>query len=136
MNAVTTSRPVHVTIAVVILCIALVNGLVLAAINFAFILPEETPQMVATIGIVFAVITVCIGAFFIYKIFTGRNWARIVFLIFFIIGLAFAAPTAIGLLSMFPVMGMLNLIGLAARVVALVLLFTAASNQWFQQPST
>lgn len=134
MNDVTTSRPQHVTTAVIILGLALIYGLVVAAVKVSLVMPPETPQMVATVGMAFALVTFCIGAFFIFMIFKGKNWARIIFLILFILGAVFALPTAIGMFQRAPVMGMLSLIGLAARIVALVLLFTAASNEWFRKP--
>ena len=134
MNTVANSRPRNVTIAVVILCVVLLCGLVSGSLHAAYAtLPPTVSRSFANailvLGVVFGV---GINAFFVYNIFKGRNWARIVYLVFFLLGILFAVPSFIVLLGQSPAWVVFSLIGYGAQVVALVLLFTGPGNAWFK----
>lgn len=131
MNNAVSLRPRNVTIAVVILCIMLLYGLVSGGIHLAHsALVAPASKNIAYTILVFGV---CLNAFFVYKIFKGRNWARIVYLVFFLLGIVFAVPSFILLFTQSPTWVALSLVGYAAQVVALVLLFTGSGSEWFKR---
>ena len=71
--------------------------------------------------------------FFIYMIGKGRNWARITFLVLFIIGIPFAIMPLLQSLAANPISGFLGLAQTVIQIVALVFLFQKASTDWFRQ---
>lgn len=131
MNTVANSRPRNVTFAVVILCVVLLDGLVSGGLHAAH--ATLAPTVSRSFAYAIVVFGVCINAFFVFKIFEGRNWARIVYLVFFLLGILFAVPSFIVLLGQSPAWVVLSLIGYVAQVVALVLLFTGSGSAWFKR---
>ena len=135
MNADVNFRPRNVTIAGAVFCLALIY-------NFASTLMSvRSSAMIGGVSkngeSVFLIVFACITAFFIYKILKRRNWARIVYLVFFLLGLGlslvlgilFSAPGATFHPTMWEV---LSLIVSVAQAVAIVLLFTGAGSAWFK----
>lgn len=128
------STPRNVKIAVAILCAVLLYALVTGVVRVA--LATAAPPMVAkNIAYVFGVAGVCINAFFVYKIFKGRNWARLIYLAFYVLGIWFAVRGFAELFGRSPTWAVLGLIAYAAHIVALALLFTRSSNTWFKPQS-
>ena len=128
------STPRNVKIAVAILCAVLLYALVTGVVRVA--LAAATPPMPSkNIAYAFGVAGGCINAFFVYKIFKGRNWARIIYLVFYILGIWFAMRGFAGLFGRSPAWAVLGLIAYAAHIIALVLLFTRSSNTWFKSQS-
>jgi hypothetical protein len=72
-------------------------------------------------------------AFLIFKISTGKNWARITYLVLFIIGMLPAVPVILGEFSRLPVVGALSLAQVGLQLFALVLLFTKPGSGWFRK---
>jgi hypothetical protein len=103
-----------------------VSGAVYAA--HATALPLAANSIVFAIG----VSGICIDAFVVYKIFRGRNWARITYLVLFLLGIVFAVHGFTLLLERSPTRAALSLVVQAARFIALVLLFTRPSGAWFR----
>jgi membrane-bound ClpP family serine protease len=69
---------------------------------------------------------------FIYMIGRGRNWARIAFLVLFIIGIPLSVLPLLQSLSASPISGLLGIAQTAIQVVALVFLFQKPSSDWFR----
>lgn len=63
-------------------------------------------------------------AFLLTKISAGRNWARITFLVLFVLGMLPALPLMLGEFSRLPVVGALSVAQVGLQVYALFLLFT------------
>lgn len=84
-------------------------------------------------------------AFLIFKISAGRNWARITFLVTFVIAMLLLLlllplmlgesflPFMLGYLFRSPVVGALWVALLGLRVYALFLLFTQPGSAWFRK---
>ncbi len=70
-------------------------------------------------------------AFFIWKIGHGKNWARITYLVLFILGVPFTIynylTTAVSILSI-----ILGIAGMILQIVSLVFLFEKKSSDWFK----
>jgi len=78
-----TIQPTHIKSALILIVISLLVGFIKFALDYDFITSLAPIQTM----VVIMVITVLVMLFFAYKIWTGRNWARIVFTIFFVIGI-------------------------------------------------
>lgn len=128
------SRPRNVRVAVAILCAALLYALVTGVLRVA-LTAAVPPIITKNMAYAFGVAGVCINAFFVYKIFKGRNWARIVYLVFYVLGIWFTVHGFAELFGRSPTWAVLGLIAYAAHIVALVLLFTRSSNAWFKPQS-
>ena len=71
--------------------------------------------------------------FFIYYLIgKGKNWARIIFLIFFIVGFPLTMLQLLPSLSRTPFSGLLGLVQVTLTIIALVNLFHKESNKWFR----
>lgn len=70
---------------------------------------------------------------FIYMIGRGRNWARITFLVLFIIGIPFSVLPLLRSLAVNPISGLLGIGLMVIQIVALVFLFQRASSDWFRE---
>jgi hypothetical protein len=70
-----------------------------------------------------------------FKISKGKNWARLTYLILFIIGLLFIKPILISFTTNPLQTGIENL-PLLMQGIAIILLFQKTSTKWFQQMKT
>ena len=120
-------KPKKVSAAVILLWISLVLGSIRAIIE---IMPTET--MEALIGSIIAITLVTIVAILIYMIGKGKNWARITFLVLFIIGIALNIPALAISLFTNPILFVLRLGEITLTGIALVLLFQDVSSNWFR----
>ena len=69
----------------------------------------------------------------IYMIGKGRNWARITYLILFIIGLRVSVVPLWAVLGANPIPGLLVIAQLVIQIIALVFLFQKPSSDWFRE---
>jgi FtsH-binding integral membrane protein len=69
----------------------------------------------------------------IYKIGKGRNWARITFLVLFVIGVPFSVLPLLRSLAANPISGLLGIGQTVIQIIALVLLFQKPSSNWFRE---
>ena len=123
------TRPDKVSKAVTLLYVTLGIG-VLRSIMEAPRLSQTAP-----IGFVIFISLFVLGImwFFIYKIGKGRNWARITFLVLFIIGIPFAVLPLLQSLAASLFSGLLGIGQTVLQVIALVFLFQKPSSEWFNQ---
>lgn len=70
---------------------------------------------------------------FIYLIGKGRNWARITFLVLFIIGIPFSVLPLLQSLAANPISGLLGIGQTVIQIIALVFLFQKPSSDWFRE---
>jgi len=68
----------------------------------------------------------------IYMTGKGKNWARITFLVLFILGVPLSILPMIQSLTHEPISGILGLAQVVMQVVALVFLFQGESSAWFK----
>ena len=130
MSALANSRPRNVAVAVAILCVVLAYWLVSGVAQTVY--ATVTPPLSRSIVYAFGLAGVCVNAFFIYKIFKGRNWARVIYSVFVLLAVLFAVRGFAAFLGRSPAWAMLSLVGHLAQAVALVLLFTKSSGAWFK----
>jgi len=95
----------------------------------------STTAKVASPGFVMFITFFVLGImwFFIYMIGKGRNWARITFLVLFIIGIPFAILPLLQSLAANPISGLLGIGQTVIQVIALVFLFQKPSSAWFKE---
>ena len=79
--------------------------------------------------------TFVVVGYLIYRISAGENWARLVFLVMFVMGTAPAFPSIIGELSRASALGMIFAAQIAIQIYALFLLFTQPGSSWFSKVS-
>ena len=123
-------RPRNVAIAVAILCVVQIYDLVSAVSHvhqFVLLRQISAISAYATVELI-----VCVNLFLIYEIFEHCNWARITYLLLFLVGILAEVTGFIALFDQ-PSIGItLDLFSSAAEAVALFLLFTRPSNRWFK----
>lgn len=139
MDTITVKRPAAVITAVVILSILLIIGLVAGLLRVTdSTIASTVSAKVNDIGLF---IGTCIAGWFVYKIYRGRNWARIVYLILFILGTLSSFHDFVRLLHEsvnldVVVLFVYMLMGFVAQIVALVLLFSGPGSRWFRSTKT
>jgi len=85
-------RPPAIRRAIVLMWLSLALNLVILAIDWRF----QVSQMPAPVLILSALFGIGISVWLFIKIATGRNWARIVYLVLFLLGLITLAPQMLG----------------------------------------
>ncbi|MDF1795714.1 MAG: hypothetical protein P1U63_04160 [Coxiellaceae bacterium] len=132
------TRPSGVTTAIQLLYITLIISFVCGIINVIQIHgnPAGAPAGLG-IGPMVAILIISLAIFWFlfFHISRGRNWARIIYLILFVLGILSTGWH----LKMYLQQGMLislaTLVNYVLGVVAIVLLFTSESNTWFKTPN-
>ena len=121
-------KPKKLSLSIILLISSVVLGM------FNFILANQTT--LHPIKIVTLIFTYGIMAFFIYFINARKNWARITFLILFIIGSIMFPFTLPAAFELNPVVGVISIILTLLQAVALILMFSKVVNQWFNLKKT
>ena len=122
-------RPKKVGIAVKLLYMMLGIGLLRSIMEARMHAQMESPQFVMFVTLV-VILTLC---FLIHMIGIGRNWARITYLVLFIIGIPFSISPLLQSLSASPFSGLLGITQAAIQIVALFFLFQTSSSEWFRE---
>jgi hypothetical protein len=120
------NRPEKVGHAVMLLYITLGIGVlmnIIEALMNAQMLSSASVAIIFQLGIMWL---------FIYMIGKGYNWARITFLVLFIISIPFSILIISKSLLTNPISGLLVIVQTVVQTVAVVFLFQAPSSQWFQ----
>ena len=124
-----TTRPQKVTIAVTLLYITLGIGVLRGIIEASMLAQIAPPAFVMLVTF----FVLGIMWLFIYMIGEGRNWARITFLVLFIIGIPFSVLPLLRSLAANPISGLLGIVQTALQLIALVFLFQKPSSDWFRE---
>lgn len=117
-------RPPTVDRAIMLLWAAVVIGAIGTLAVF-------TLSGTSLVGVLAGIVGVLIVAFLITKIGVGRNWARIVLLVLFAIGVLQFLVSADVAFTFAPLLFLLGLLQLVLQGGALYLLFTPPGNAWF-----
>ena len=123
-----TQIPLKTAYAVRLLWISLIFGIIRAI--FEIINVEETIGVI--IGVSIALPIIAIVALLIYMIGKGRNWARITFLVLFILGLFSGIPAIVISVITDPLFTVLRLGEIIPAGIGLILLFRSTSSNWFK----
>ena len=121
-------RPKEVTRAVQLISASFVIG----GLRAVFDLAQKVSGAWYLLTILLLVAFLGIFFFFVWKIATGRNWARITFLVLLLIGLPLAVPGYIGELRTRLLYGSLSIVIAILQLIGAYLLFTKQSNLWFR----
>ena len=122
-------KPQAVVTAINLLWAALAVGLVKMLMDFSN-LSVVAPAAFTSFVVIF---TFALIGFLILRISAGRNWARITFLVMFIIGVLPALPMVLSEFSRSAVVGALSVAQTGLQVYALFLLFTQPGSSWFRK---
>ncbi len=123
------SRPAKIGQAVMLLYVTLGIGVLRSIMETSRLAQGTSVGFVLFIG--FAVLGVM--WFFIYMIGKGRNWARVTFLVLFILGVPLAVLPLLQSLAANPFSGLLGIAQTVILIVALVFLFQKPSSNWFRR---
>jgi hypothetical protein len=104
----------------------------LSAAAFAAVGREAFWSGDVVVGSVMLLLLALLGLL-IYKIWVGRNWARILFLAIVVFGSLDTIPQMMRDASSEPVTAATSLLILAAQVAALALLFIGTGRAWFRK---
>lgn len=121
-------KPIEVTRAVQLLYASLGVGIVKSVVDFAHLSSEVHLMFILFVMI----LTFALLFFFIWKISDGRNWARIVFLILFLLGLPMSIPIYLEEIGRNLFLAILTSIQIIIQIVAIYLMFMKNSNPWFR----
>ena len=121
------SRPKETTLAIQFLYASLALGLIRAV----FGLTQRTSGAALILAALIVISFFALGFFVVWKISTGRNWARILLLILVLINLPFAVLANISELKQSVLSGTLSILIEVILWVGTYLLFTKNSNLWF-----
>ena len=128
IESATDSRPKVITTAIRILTLSIAIGLLMSLVRVA--------QQVSGAPLILAILIVSaffgVFLFLVSRIWAGRNWARIVFLILVLIGLPFAIPNYIAELRKNVLSGSVSMLIVILQLLGTYLLFTKNSNTWFR----
>ncbi len=78
------------------------------------------------------IITIGFLSFLVWKLAIGKDWARITFMVLFVLGLPFGVPLIRAEFGRQPTVGILGVIQTMMQVAGLWLVFTAPGKNWFK----
>jgi hypothetical protein len=124
-----TVRPTVFTVAITFLWLALVFSLI------RVIGDTNRPAMPIPLALAYGLMAIVflVKAFFIYKIFKTRNWARIVYLLIVAIGLIKVSPDLISEVTRPTALGLVDFLAVVLQICAVCLLFTPPCNLLFKK---
>ena len=120
-------KPSQVRNAVRLLLASLAVGILRTAIG----VPSGAGSIVTFVVLV-ATITIAIVGFLVIKISGGRNWARIAYVVLFLLGLPYSIIVLAQEFAANALVGLVSVIQILLQSIAIVLLFRRASNAWFR----
>lgn len=125
------TRPARVGNAVALLYATIGIGVFRAVLEFS------TMASAATVALILLTWFIAFGlmALLVYKIGAGRNWARLTFLVLFLIGVPLVILPLLQSLSAVPISGVLGIAQFAGQAAALGMLFAEPAATWFRQPT-
>jgi len=121
-------RPVQVRIAVALLSFSMGIGVLATALKW------ESLNSLGYTGLLLSVqfLTFSIIGWFYFKIWQGRNWARITLLVLTIIGLPFSLMDFPARLQLSSIRALLGGVQIFMNLAAVYLLFSKAGRLWFK----
>jgi len=123
----TMERPLEVLCAVQLGFASLVVALISIPLNPAVIKPQLLGFTI--LAIVFGLL---VTSFLLIMILRGQNWARLLFIILFFIGVPFAFPGILLTLQKSPISALIRLIQLSLQMMATILLLQQPARNWFK----
>ena len=117
---------------ITMLWIVIAVGVISCIFNFSSSLKIANASELGLGWLIFTLyFTYLLLAFFIWKIGQGKNWARITYLVLFMLGVPFTIYSYLtSEISTFSII--LGIAGIILQIVALVFLFQKSSSDWFK----
>jgi hypothetical protein len=109
-----------------------IASLVLAIIAFPLRRPEAMKSHLIIVGIFGIFLTLSLTVFLIFMILRGQNWARLLYINLFFLGLPFAVPAFLLTLSKNPIAAFADLLQLSLQMMTVVLLLQKPTRDWFR----
>jgi hypothetical protein len=128
LDAEPVARPKEVTRAVQLLSASFAIG----GIRSVFDLVQKIPGVYLLLALLGLAVFLGMFFFLVSKIAAGRNWARIISLILFLIGLPLAIPGYLVELRTTLAHGLVSIVIAVLQLIGIWLLFTKNSNLWFK----
>jgi hypothetical protein len=120
-------RPIEVFYAFWLIIASLVLGIIAFPLR-----PEVVKPQLLVVTIIAFLLTLAFTVFLFVMILRGKNWARLLFLIFFLTGFPFSIMAIFTAFQKTPIPSLFNLIQLCLQMMAAVLLLQKPSRRWFQ----
>jgi hypothetical protein len=79
------------------------------------------------------IVVFALMVFLIFRIYAGKNWARVTFLVLFVIGILPTLPTMQSEFVRSPLLGTLSIVQAGLQIYALFLLFSKPGSGWFRK---
>lgn len=125
----TATKPAIIHFAIGLLWASLAVAAVKVALDWAnFVSRGSVAFTVCLMILTFALI-----GFFVVKIGQGKNWARIVFVVIFVLGVVPAIFTWRSEFARSPLLGILSIVQDALQATALYFIFTSPGKEWFRK---
>jgi hypothetical protein len=124
----TKQKPKQVVNAINLLYLSLFIGIVRMLLEFSTMLAIASPVLIVSVEI----IVFTFMFFLIYKTSNRRKWARFTFIALFIIGFPFSIMPLIKSIFVNPISGTLGLIQVVFQIIAIGLLLSKNSNEWYK----
>lgn len=129
-------KPQPVRVAVTLLYITLLIGVINGLINIYFVSATNSAAMAFPYGGVVAILVLLVATailgFFYFKISQGRNWARILVLVLFILGLLYFVFSIVGMFQQGYLVPVISIVNTIIMLVAIILLFKQEASDWFK----
>jgi hypothetical protein len=122
-------KPHKVTLAVRLLYSTLGLGIVRSIWEF----PIQAQQSSAGFVLFVIVFTFVFVGFFVFMIDQGKNWARITFLVLFVIGVPLSIYPLLQSLAYAPVSGVMGLAQVVLQTLGIIFLFQKDASVWFKK---
>jgi hypothetical protein len=120
-------RPVEVLYAFWLIIASLALGMIALPLR-----PEAVKSQVLVLTIIAFLLTLAFTVFLFVMILQGKNWARLLFLTFFLIGFPFSLPAIFIAFQKSPIPSVFSLVQLCLQMMAAVLLLQKPSRYWFK----
>lgn len=122
-------KPSQINTAVNLLWASLAIGFVKSIMDMQHLGSQASPAFINFI----LISVIAVMALLIVFISKGKNWARITFLVLFILGSLPSIPLVLGEFTRSPVLGAFSLVQIVLQVVALYMVFTKPGGLWFKK---
>jgi hypothetical protein len=109
-----------------------VPGVVFAMLNLPAKLATGVAHVTVIVGLVVVLGFIALGAWFTWMAYQGRNWARIVQLVFMILGLLSGWWTLKASFAKSTYDGVVSVIQYVLNTAGVVLLFVPSANAWYR----
>ena len=123
-----TQKPATVSRAIKLLYSTLAIGFLRSALEWSFYIQIASIAFVVSVSL----LTLAIFVWLISKIDKGRNWARITFLVLFLLGVPMSIQPLLQSFAHAPLSGVLGLSQAVIQAVCIFMLFGRSARPWFR----